>query len=115
MKTPYPGLLNRIAREHKTTVTRLTAAEKEACVKKAHDQMLVMHMLMCANDKCFGSAIKDKKNMYLMNRNNQYPKTLYVCFMLLQGWTKCQNVIHNAPNNAGAVFTKVRVMVWIAW
>ena len=38
--------------------------------KEAQERMLAMQMLMGADQKRFGSAIKDLKNLYLMNKNN---------------------------------------------
>jgi len=69
-------LIKIIAKENKEAVSSLSDAKKKKYMKQRQERMMAMQLLMGA-DKCeFGSAIENLKNMYLLNKNNQYPKTL---------------------------------------
>ena len=61
-------------------VTHLTEAEKTDYMEQGREQMLAIHMLMGADREHFGSAIEDFECAYLMNRRNQYPKSLHDCY-----------------------------------
>ena len=80
-----PGILEMVAKEHGQNSSNLSGDEKEAFIKEGQKRMLAMQMLMGADQKQFGSAIEDLKNLYLMNKCNNYPKTTHACFTLLKG------------------------------
>jgi len=87
-------------------VNTLTDSKKETYKKEGQERMLAMQLLLGANKREFRSAIKDLKNMYLLNKINQYFMTLHANYILLKGWSKKQ-VKGKGPNNLGIAFTNV--------
>ena len=101
------GLFKLIRNEHVISdLTTLSDTEIKSCCKEEQERMLAIQMLMGADCKCFGNAIEDLQNMYLINMNNQYLKTLHGCYIFLTGW-KNPNMDLGIPNKFGVSFTSI--------
>jgi len=73
------GLIEIILKENRKTVSSLSDAKEKEYMKQEQKCMMAMQFLIEADKHEFGDAIKDLKNMYLIDLNNQYPQTLHTC------------------------------------
>ena len=63
--------------------------------------MMAMHFLMGANKFKYDDTITSYKNMYLMNKRNNYPATLHDALVLIKGWT---TTINQSTHKVGVAF-----------
>jgi hypothetical protein len=81
-----------IAREKKIDLSTLTGTVKDdfetAAMEAGRDRMLAIHLLFGADPEFYGGLLKDLRHSYLMNKRNDYPKTLQAAYVLLKGWNK---------------------------
>ena len=52
-------------------------------------------------------SIEDLKNLYLIKKNNQYPRTTHAWFTIFKGWSKQQSADTGMPNRVRVAFTNV--------
>ena len=52
----------------------LTIEEKVEYIKEGQERMLAMQMMINSDHKRFGSVIVNMKNLYMMNKSNNYPQ-----------------------------------------
>ena len=81
------GLTKVIAREKGENASTISTAKKNTYMKIGKDHMMAMHFLMGADKIKYDDTITSYKNMYLMNKRNNYPATLHYAFVLMKGWT----------------------------
>jgi hypothetical protein len=102
------GLLEIIAKEKGTSVGTLSDDEVKEYQKEGQERMLGVHLLMAADDDKYRSARNRLKEDYLLNGQNNYPRTLLQCFNMLKGWS-IDRVRHEPANNRlGVAFNTVR-------
>ena len=65
------------------------------------DHMMAMHFLMGANKIRYDDTITSYKNIYLMNKRNNYPANLHDAFVLMKGWT---TTVNQSPHKVGVEF-----------
>ena len=59
------------------------------------DRMMAIHFLMGADKIRYDDTIMSYKNMYLMNKRNNYPATLHDAIVLMKVWTTTVNQSHH--------------------
>ena len=91
----HPGLVEVIAREKGENASTISTAKKNTYMKTVKDRMMAMHFLMGADKIIYDDTITSYKNMYLMNKRNNYPATLHNAFVLMKGWTTTVNQSHH--------------------
>ena len=96
-----PGLIDVIAREKGGNASTISTATKITYMNIGKDRMMAMHFLMGADKIRYDDTITSYKNMYLMNKRNNYPATLHDAFVLMKGWTTTVNQPHH---KAGIAF-----------
>lgn len=101
------GVLEIIAREKGTGVGALTSDELKEYQKEGQERMLAIHLLMGADDDRFKGARSRLKEDYLLNGQNNYPRTLLQCFNLLKGWSTERPRSDPAANKLGVAFNTV--------
>ena len=87
----HPGLVEVIAREKGENDSTISTAKKNTYMNTGKDRMMAMHFLMGANKIRYDDTITSYKNMYLMNKRNNYPATLHNAFVLMKGWKTTVN------------------------
>ena len=70
-------------------------------MKTGKDRMMAMHFLIGADKIRYDDTITSYKNMYLMNKRNNYPATLHDAFVLMKGWT---NTVNQSHHKVGVAF-----------
>ena len=101
-----PGLIKVIVRAKGKELNGLNDDQKLKYAKIGCGRMMGMHLLMGADHDRFKSAIKEFEHAYLMDKRNNYPKTLHDCYTLLKGWKKGNNHQQN-PNRVGVSFNTI--------
>ena len=91
----HPGLIKVIAREKGENASALSSAKKNTYMKIGKDRMMAIHFLMGADKIKYDDTITSYKNIYLMNKRNNYPATLHNVFILMKGWTTTVNQSHH--------------------
>ena len=60
-------------------------------MKIGKDRMMAMYFLMGADKIKYDDTITSYKNIYLMNKRNNYPATLHNALVLMKGWKTTVN------------------------
>jgi hypothetical protein len=101
------GLLEIIAKERGTSVGALSDDEVKEYQKEGQERMLGVHLLMAADDDKYRSARNRLKEDFLLNGQNNYPRTLLQCFNMLKGWSIDRTRHEPAGNRLGVAFNTV--------
>ena len=91
----HPGLIEVIVREKGENASKISTATKNTYKNTGKDRMMAMDFLMGAEKIRYDDTITSYKNMYLMNKRNNYPATLHDAFILMKGWMTTVNQSHN--------------------
>ena len=90
-----------IAKEKGKDLDTMTDDEKsvfeDEAFKEGRNRMAAIHLLFGADPDQFSGLLKDLRHMYLMNKKNEYPKTLHDAYVLLKGWGKGKNANPKQP------------------
>ena len=87
----HPGLIEVIACEKGDNASTLSTEKKNTYMKIGKDRMMAMHFLMVADKIKYDDTITSYKNIYLMNKRNNYPATLHNAFVRMKGWKTTVN------------------------
>ena len=101
-----PGLVDIIARIKRKDGDNLNDDQRNLFLEIGRERMMGMHLLMGSDRNRFGGAIEEFEHAYLMDKRNNYPKTLHDSYTLLKGWKKGINK-QNYPNKVGVSFNTV--------
>ena len=72
----HPGLIDVIARKKGENASTISTATNITYMNIGKYCMMAMHFLMGADKIRYDDTIMSFKNMYLMNKRNNYPATL---------------------------------------
>ena len=73
----HTGLIKVIACEKGENASTISTAKNNTYMKIGKDRMMAMHFLMGSDKIKYDDTITSYKNMYLMNKRNNYPATLH--------------------------------------
>ena len=95
------GLIEVIVCKKGENASTLSTAKKNTYMKIGKYRMMAIHFLMGANKINYDDTNTSYKNIYLMNKINNYLATLHDAFVLMKGWT---TTVNQSPHKVGVAF-----------